>query len=134
MGKVLGLDVGDRKIGVAVGDPESRLAFVRPAFLVEDWAEIWEPLNALIASEQATELVIGLPRNADGTEGPQAARVHEFVDELRTHVDLPILFRDEYGTSQAVQREQAGQKLARGEEDSLAAQLVVEAYLQETIE
>lgn len=130
---ILALDVGEKKIGLAIGDTDTRMAFVRPAVLVESWDAVWEPLAQTIREAQVTSILVGLPLNDDGSVGPQAERTQQFVLELEERFDLPVVTRDERHSSQAVQREQrtAGQRLARGEEDSLAAQLLLESYLSE---
>ncbi len=134
MANVLAIDVGDRKIGLAIGDQASGFAFVRPALLVSDWAEAWPLLVQLIAQEAVSAVVVGIPLNTDASAGPQAGRVREFIRELGSRVPVPILERNEHSTSQAVQREQQthDRALKRGEEDSLAAQLLLESYFQET--
>lgn len=134
MATILAIDVGERKIGLAIGNDADRFAFVRPALLVSDWAAAWPLLTQLIAHEQVEKILVGLPLNADGTSGAQAERVQTFVTELGKHVSGPIITRNEHGTSQAVLREQQthDRALKRGEEDSLAAQLLLESYFQET--
>lgn len=131
--RILAIDVGDKKIGLAVGDTETRMAFVRPALLVDDWAEAWPQLLTLLKEEQIVQIVIGWPLNTDGTSGSQTERVQQFIDQLKTRSTIPVIKRDERQTSIAVQREQRtnGRQLKRGEEDSLAAQLLLEAYLTE---
>lgn len=132
MPNILGLDVGERKIGVAIGATETGLAFPRPALLVNDWTEAWPLLDRLLKTEAIAGIVIGWPRNSDGRDGPQAARIGEFITELRTRTAIPIQKFDERLTTQAVNREQAAvdRKLTRGQEDSYAAQLILESYLQ----
>lgn len=133
MSAVVAIDVGDRKIGLAIGDSANGFAFVRPALLVSDWAEAWPLLVTLVSVEQVKKIIVGVPFNADGTAGPQVDRVRQFIAELARHVTVPILERNEHNTSRAVQREQVAHErdLKRGEEDSLAAQLLLESYLQE---
>lgn len=133
MKTVLGIDVGEKKIGLALGrqSSEGSWSFVRPALLVSDWAEAWPAIRRFVADEGVTEIIVGLPLTADGQTGPQAQRTREFIATLRSQVTVPILERDERQTSQAVQHEQADRPLSRGQEDSLAAQLLVESYLQE---
>lgn len=132
MPTVLGIDVGEKKIGLAVGRSDSGWTFTRPALLVHDWEQAWPALKKIIADETIDTVLVGLPIELDGQAGGQAARVREFIAALQTQTSLPIIARDERHTSQAVQREQAGQRLGRGVEDSLAAQLLVESYLQES--
>lgn len=134
MSNILAIDVGDRKIGLAIGDDDSGFAFVRPALLVSKWAEAWPILQQLVTHEHVTSIVVGLPLNDGATVGPQAERVREFIRELGSRMTVPIVERNEHSTSQAVQREQRthDRALKRGEEDSLAAQLLLESYFQET--
>jgi len=131
--RILAIDVGEKKIGLAVGDTLTGMAFTRPALLVMSWSEVWKPLQTLCGDEQIEQVVIGWPMNTDGTTGAQASRVDDFIQQATAYISIPMVKRDERNTSQAVQREQktAGQKLARGEEDSLAAQLLLETYLME---
>ncbi|MEK7636992.1 MAG: Holliday junction resolvase RuvX [Patescibacteria group bacterium] len=135
MGKILGLDVGERKIGLAVGDTSTGLAFIRPPLLVDQWSAAWASLVGLIDRERIERVVVGWPLNDDGTTGPQAERVQHFINELERRVVIPIIKRDERHSSQAVRREQhqADRPLARGQEDSLAAQLLLESYLSEPV-
>lgn len=134
--RVLSLDVGDKKIGLAVGDTDTKMAFTRPALLVNHWDEVWGPLKEILISDKIEKIVIGWPLNTDGTIGAQVRRVEKFISELSVHSSLPIIKRDERHTSAAVQKEQqqAGIKLSRGQEDSLAAQLLLESYLSEKYE
>lgn len=131
---VLALDVGEKKIGAAVGDTDTRLAFTRPALLVASWDELWPSLHRIIMTNSIQQIVVGWPLSTDGSTNLQTERVREFIHELRNREpNIDIVTRDERLTSQAVQREQqaAGRTLRRGEEDSLAAQLLLEGYLQE---
>lgn len=130
---ILAIDVGERKVGLAVGDTDTKMAFTRPALLVESWDDVWEPIRKLIKVETIDQALVGWPINADGTTGSQAERVDEFIRLFSKQTALPVVKRDERHTSQAVQREQqaAGMSLQRGQEDSLAAQLLLESYLTE---
>lgn len=131
MDKILGLDVGTKKIGVAVGDRESGFTFTRPAWLISSWADAWSLLERLMAHEKVSTIVVGWPMNDDGSIGSQADIVDQFIQQMAARVNIPIVRRDERFSTQAVQREHAGRQLNRGQEDSLAAQLLVESYLQE---
>lgn len=134
MNTILGLDVGLKKIGVAVGDRQSGFAWTRPAVLVDTWDQAWPLIVDLVGKENVETVVVGMPVEADGTPSQQATSVEDFIEQLKSHVRVPIITRSERATTQAVIREQQsiGRKLKRGEEDSLAAQLIVEGYLQET--
>lgn len=100
---VLGIDLGERRIGIAVGDLESGrvrpLATVRRAAADRDAAI----LRRLAEEHGATELVVGLPLAADGSEPAQAAVTRAWVAEIGPLVRLPICFRDERHTSQVAE-------------------------------
>lgn len=132
MAAILALDVGQRKIGVAVGDTVSRFAFPRPAILVDDWAAAWNPIDALIQENKVERIIVGWPLDASGQPSGQAGSVEDFISALQQQVKVPIDRRDERHTTQAVLKEQRGRHLARGAEDSLAAQLLLESYLMES--
>jgi len=131
MSRILGIDVGEKKIGLAIGDTGSNFAFARPPLLVNDWSVAWPILTQLVIDEHIDTVVIGLPLKRDGQPGSQAERTRVFIDQLRQHCPVPIVEQDERLTTKAVTKEQskADRKLPRGYEDSLAAQLIVETYL-----
>lgn len=133
MAKVLGIDVGERKIGLAIGDTQTRLAFPRPPLLVKTWDEAWPVLADIVAIEGVETVIVGWPVNDDGSTGPQAQQVQLFLDTLTTKIYAPIVKRDERFSTQAVTREQTavGRQLDRGQEDSLVAQVLLEGYLAE---
>ena len=132
MTSVIGLDHGARRIGVAVADAETGMAFGRPAIrrtnLDADLARIVE----LCAGEGAERIVIGLPRNMDGSEGAQAELVRSFGDRLAA-CGLEVVYEDERLTSwEAGERmAEAGRRVRRrsGELDSTAARLILQQYL-----
>ncbi len=131
MATVVAIDVGEKKIGLAVGDTDHRFAFPRPALLVDDWSEAWAPLMALFEQEHATQIVIGWPTNMSGEATEQTQRVTDFMQELQARTSLPMIKRDERWSSLAVQKEHQGRDLPRGAEDSLAAQALLESFLSE---
>jgi putative holliday junction resolvase len=129
---VIGLDHGSKRIGVAVGDEQTRQAFARPALLRRNMASDLARIGALAAAEQTTRVVVGLPRNMDGSEGSQAAAARAFGGQL-TAIGLEVVFIDERLTSW-----QAGEQLAAagrrpergsGEKDSAAARLILQEWL-----
>ena len=126
MTAVLGLDHGGRRIGVAAGDTETRMAFPRPALVRRN-------LDAdLAVSEGAGLVVIGLPLNMDGSEGPQAAAARSFGDRLAA-LGMRIAYQDERLSSwEAGERlAEAGARPSRrsGQLDSAAARVILQQYL-----
>ena len=130
--RIIGLDHGARRIGVAVGDTETRMAFERDAIHRRSVATDVARIAELRAAEGAELVVIGLPTNMDGSEGEQAATVRAFGDELAA-IGLAVAFADERLTSwEAAERlSAAGRRPDRssGELDSTAARLILQQYL-----
>jgi putative Holliday junction resolvase len=129
---VIGLDHGSRRIGVAVGSEETGQAFARPALQRRNRSADLERIAALARAEGAARVVVGLPRNMDGSEGPQAAAARSFGVELGA-IGLEVVYVDERLTSW-----EAGERLAAegrrpsrasGERDSAAARLILQDYL-----
>jgi putative Holliday junction resolvase len=129
---IIGLDHGSRRIGVAVGSEETGQAFPRPVLLRRGSARDLEQIAALAGAEGTARVVLGLPRNMDGSEGPQAAAARAFGAQL-TAIGLEVEFVDERLTSW-----QAGDRLAAagrrperrsGEKDSAAACLILQEWL-----
>jgi len=129
---IIALDHGAKRIGVAAGDTETGMAFARAAIkrrsLEHDLARVVE----LCTDEGAELVVVGLPLNLDGSEGPQAAVVRAFGEALRG-AGLAIVYEDERLTSWEAERQLAsgGRTPDRrtGEVDSAAAQLILQQYL-----
>lgn len=94
-GRVLGLDLGDARIGVAVSDPERRLAVPVGTVHVGQPPGELKAVAALVSEHDATLLVIGLPRSMSGEEGARAALAREFGSALGAIVRVPIEFQDE---------------------------------------
>ena len=132
MSTVIGLDHGSRRIGVAVGSEETGLAFARPALLRRNLAADLDQIAALAHVEDASQVVLGLPRNMDGSEGTQAAAARSFGEQLAS-IGLAVVFVDERLTSwQAGEDLAAGDRRpsrASGEKDSAAARLILQEWL-----
>jgi putative Holliday junction resolvase len=129
--RLIGLDHGSRRIGLAIGDLETRLAFARPALQRTNLAADLEVVRRMAADEGATTLVVGLPRNMDGSEGPQAQAARAFGQRLASP-ELEVVFQDERLTSwQAAEQlgPRRGRERRSGELDSAAARLILQEYL-----
>jgi len=130
--RLLGVDHGSRRIGLAIGETETGLAFARPALRRRNEADDLDAIATLAAEEGVQLVVIGLPRNMDGSEGPQAAAARAFGDQLAAR-RLVVIYRDERLTSwEASERlSAAGRRPDRsaGELDSTAACLILQEYL-----
>lgn len=134
MPRILALDIGEKTIGVAVSDEPQERAF--PVLTIargEGYRRDAAELRRLTAEHAACEIVVGLPLNMDGSEGPQAGAVREFVAGLRGYVRVPIRFEDERLTTweaeQALLRSGTPRSKIKQTVDANAAALILEAYL-----
>jgi putative holliday junction resolvase len=129
--RLIGLDHGSRRIGVAIGDTETRLAFARPALQRSNAEADIRAIGQLARSEGARIVVLGLPRNMDGSEGQQAAAARDFGEQLAA-IGLVVELQDERLTSwQAAEQigPRRGRERRSGELDSAAARLILQEYL-----
>jgi putative Holliday junction resolvase len=134
--RCLGLDIGDRRIGVALSDPEGILA---SPFTIIERTEDSQALAAIIEiinKQDVGRVVVGLPRSLDGTLGGQAEKVKEFADRLAGQIKVPLEYRDERLTTVMAQRlkRESGGKKTRGKAryDAQAAALILQGYLDES--
>ncbi len=100
MTRFLGIDLGERRIGLAIGDDEGAVArplstLRRGRGIAADGAGLLE----VIARESIDELIVGLPLEASGEVGAQASLTRDWVEALQAFVDLPVTYRDERLTS-----------------------------------
>ncbi|MGF7397036.1 Holliday junction resolvase RuvX [Thermoanaerobacterium thermosaccharolyticum] len=132
--RTIGLDVGDKTIGVAISDPSGLIAqgikTIKRSNLDDDIQEI----NKIINSFKAEEIVVGFPKNMNGTIGPQGQKVINFVEILRKEIDLPILLWDERLTTVEANRmliEGADMRRDKRKKviDKLAATIILQGYL-----
>ena len=135
MGRVLGLDVGDRRIGLALSDSGGILA--SPLTIIEHTTEL-QDIEAIlkIAQERCAErIIVGLPRLMNGDIGPQAQKVQAFAEAIRSHTQIPIEYRDERLTTVTAQRlkqETGSRKKNRNiRYDAMAAAVILQDYLEE---
>jgi putative Holliday junction resolvase len=127
--RLLAVDHGTRRMGIAVADTETGIAFARPALRGREQARA---VAALARAEGAQRIVVGLPLNMDGSEGPQAAAARNFGEQLAA-IGLEVVYVDERLSSfQAAERlAAAGRRPSResGELDSAAATIILQQYL-----
>jgi putative holliday junction resolvase len=127
--RYIALDVGERRIGVAVGDSEVRIASPRETVTV-DGNEV-SRITALIEQEGVTELVIGFPRNLNGEETAQTEYVKEFAHKLE-NLSVPVVFQDESLTSVLAENYLKANKKRYSKEDvdAYAAVIILNDYLE----
>lgn len=127
---LLGLDVGERRIGVSLADSIGRIA-VPLTTLDVDGLEIVK-LQRFMLEHDVTQLVVGLPRNMSGEPTQQTQLVKDFVLRRLNAFGMPIHFQDESLTSVQAERElqQRGKPYAKGDIDALAATIILQDYME----
>jgi putative Holliday junction resolvase len=132
-GRVMALDVGERRIGVALSDPTRMLASPLTTIRAVPRSTALKRILTLIRDYQVTALVVGLPLTMNGDIGPQATLVQQFVDELRPLIDIPISFVDERLTTVAAERMMIDLKIKpeqrRARIDEVAASIILQDFL-----
>jgi putative Holliday junction resolvase len=131
--RVLGIDPGARRIGLALSDPEGQFASPLPAVVSQGAEDAVRKLAAEIARCQAERVVVGLPLRLDGSEGESARLARRLAERLETATGLAVVLWDERLTTRAAQRalSEAGARGARRKQavDSIAAALLLQSYL-----
>ncbi|SVB77744.1 uncharacterized protein METZ01_LOCUS230598 [marine metagenome] len=131
--KALGIDHGDKRIGIAVSDDLGMLAHPLEYILVEPYEVFLKRLKTIVAERQIEQIVVGMPRNMDGSYGPQALKVQGFMEKLKKSVVVPIQSWDERLTSVSAMKNlrEAGvnAKKAKAKVDASAAAVMLQAYL-----
>lgn len=133
MTRILAIDFGEKRIGVAISDPVGRVVLPLTTLSRRSDAEVIRSITELIEREQIEVLVVGDPRNVDGSRGESSVRVDSFCRKLETASGLPCEHIAETLTSEAAKERlrEAGVDLRRHREriDAVAAQIVLEEYL-----
>ena len=129
--RMLGLDIGSKRIGVAISDEMGMLA--SPVGMVERGKNDRAAFRKLIAEWQPGRLVAGLPTGMSGREGPQAAETRAYADALAAELDLPLDYWDERLSTTVAERSliEAGVRRERRKEkiDAMAAAVMLQGYL-----
>lgn len=131
--RLLGLDVGDKRIGIALSDESATLASGLTTLERVGPRKDLKALAALVREHEVSDVVVGLPRQLDGSLGPQAQKVLQFMDELRPVVKVPVVPWDERFTSvmatQALIEGGVSRRGRRSVVDKVSATLILQNYL-----
>jgi putative Holliday junction resolvase len=129
-GALLGLDLGSKTIGVAVSDPDRKLAAGVETIARKNFTADAHRLLALAAQRAAVGLVLGLPVNMDGSEGPRAQSTRAFARNLAKLTELPIVLWDERLSTAAVERELIAADVSRAKRAAVIDQHAAAYILQ----
>lgn len=132
--RAVGLDVGERRVGIAKTDETGTLAVPHGVYERRSFLEDVDFLSRLLTEMGVEAIVVGLPLNMDGTEGEQAQKVRALAEAVAKKAGLPLFFVDERWTTKEVERamREAGEKPSRRREkvDALSAVLILQGWLE----
>lgn len=129
----MALDVGSRTIGIACSDAllmtAQGIETIRRTSLEKDFNRLRE----LISEYEVHELVVGMPKNMNGTKGDRAEKTEEFVEKMKAVIDLPVTFWDERLSTVMAERQliaaDVSRKKRKGVIDKMAAVVILQGYL-----
>jgi putative Holliday junction resolvase len=132
-GRIIGLDIGDVRIGVAVSDPLGITAQGREVLRVSSPEKDVDAIKNIVNETGAVRIVAGLPLDQNGEIGSQAEKVLNFVETLRNALDIDIVTQDERFSTAAAERALIGANMRRNKRknviDMVAAQHILQTYL-----
>lgn len=132
--RLLGIDYGDRRIGLAISDELGLMAHGLPTLMNESDEQVLKHLEKIIADREVAGIVVGLPRNMDDSLGPQAQKAMDFAARLEL-LGKPVHFVDERLTTERARRvmDEAGLswRQQRRKVDRMAAQFILQIYLDQ---
>jgi putative Holliday junction resolvase len=133
MNRIMGLDVGDRTIGVAISDPLLLTAQGIKTIRRESNKKDIEEIEDLIKKYDVNKIVIGFPKNMNNTVGPQGEKVLNFIDKLKKRINIEIILEDERLTTMAAERTLIEGDVSRQNRkkviDKVAATYILQIYL-----
>ena len=128
--RYLAIDYGDKRTGLAICDQGETIS--SPLKTLETGKNLIDEIVAIIIEQNVAAVVIGLPLNMDGTEGPAVKNVRSFGSELKDCLDIPAYFHDERLSSFDAEQKLAGQmtrKKKKARVDALAAAAILQSFL-----
>ncbi len=132
--RYLAIDPGEKRVGLAVGDDETGIASPFAVIESSDAAERVRRMELAIADSQPSALVVGLPLNMDGTEGPSAERARVFARDLADRFNLPVHLVDERLTSYSADTRMTPMNLThkkkKARRDAIAAAEILKGFLE----
>jgi putative Holliday junction resolvase len=131
--RVMGLDVGDKRIGIAVSDPLKITAQGLETLNRTNLKRELEYICQLMDKWKVTQLVVGLPKNMNGTLGPQAEKVKTFINSLLKVKDIEVIYVDERLSTVSAEKTliagDVSRKKRKNVVDKLAATVILQTYL-----
>jgi putative Holliday junction resolvase len=133
MVRILGLDIGSKRIGVAVSDELGFTAQGVETITRKDLDADLDRIEALVGNYGVEEIVVGMPYNMNGSEGPQVRTVRAMIEHITKRIDVPVREWDERLSTVAAERALLEANVSRGKRrkviDKLAAVIILQGYL-----
>lgn len=134
MSRFMGLDYGKERVGVALSDPTGSMATPHTVLQIQPFRKFLGALKALTREHEVEQIVVGIPRNMDGSYGPSSEAAQQFASKLEEALTIPVeKFDERLTTVQASKALRAGGKSAKQQKDiidSAAAQIILQTYLE----
>ncbi|MDO5036850.1 MAG: Holliday junction resolvase RuvX [Tissierellia bacterium] len=131
--RIMGLDVGDKTIGVALSDPTGLLAQGLKTIWRQSNKKDFLEISQLVETYQVEKIVVGLPKNMNNSMGPQGEKALHFGEKLKRKLDIDVVFEDERLTTISAERAliQAGirRENRKSVVDKIAASFILQSYL-----
>ena len=135
--RILGVDVGERRVGIAISDPTGTVVRPLPTLMRGSREEDMAAFTTLVNEYDVELIVVGQPLSLDGTEGPQARRVARYALVLTEHLAVPVVSWDErFTTVEAKEilfenrsKKKRRHARAKGQVDAIAAAVILQSYL-----
>lgn len=125
MSKVLALDYGEKRVGVAISDEHREYVFARQPLANRGKKALFAMIAEIVQHERVDLIVVGLPLTLRGERGKQATAIQEVMCELEEALHVPVDFEDERFTTSFASRFPS----SRARQDSIAASAILESYL-----
>ncbi|MDP1724539.1 MAG: Holliday junction resolvase RuvX [Alphaproteobacteria bacterium] len=132
-GRLLGFDLGEKTLGIALSDLDRMIATPLETLIKDKFSKLLEEIQTIIQKHNIKGIVIGLPMNMNGSEGPRCESVRQFAKNIEPSIDLPLLFWDERLSTMAVSRIMIEADLTRKRQkqvvDKMAASYILQGAL-----
>jgi putative Holliday junction resolvase len=132
MSRILAIDYGERRIGLAISDPLGITAQGLPTIDTRKLKDVFSHIRAIIKDEKVTKVVVGMPRNMDGSIGFKGKEVEEFIGKLSRRIGVEIEAWDERLTSVESQKSMRAMGIKQKRKDAvdrISATLILQSYL-----
>lgn len=135
MGRFLGIDHGNKRVGFALSDPLKVIAKPYKTITYSKSEELVKVIQEIIGSESVEQVVLGLPKGMQGQVTRQTKVVLDFAEKLRTHINIPVIMMDERLSSVSAEKALIQQNIKTGNNkdriDETAAAIFLQQYLEE---